>query len=198
MSKDYNYTPINRQRLDWTELEKRIHLKGFNLKSFSRELGYNINWFHSNRSRDTLVKNRDIVTICMILECTEDDIIRKPEPEPEPELVVEEVPKVPEVVTSGNDEDFRQWIRDAYMQLHKDNLAIIEAIRTSSIDKVNMLVCLNNNTNQLCKLPGYSSSFYILRRMLWNIPKKTRCCFAKYPRIILSNVIGVKKSAINE
>ena len=149
-----NYTPVYKARVNWDLIVDRLKEKGYSAHSFSMDMGYNRNWISVNKLRNAEIKKRDILCIASMLDLEPEDIIIVPEPEPEPEPIVEEpvVEEVPDAVSTSFDPEFQQWIKDAYMQLHKDNLAIIEAIRSSSTDKVNMLVCLNNNINQLRKL----------------------------------------------
>ena len=103
---------------------------------------------HANRQLDLPKVNY----ICFLLGIQPDDI-RYVEPEPEPEPEVIEIPEIDhEIIPVATDDEFHQWIKDAYMQLHKDNLHIAQVQSEAAEQLGKLLVEINNNLVRLRKL----------------------------------------------
>lgn len=137
--------------IDYDKFMPIVKKHGYpNIYAFSSACGHSRNWLNENRRHKRPMPEPQLKYICYMLDGVDPEEFRYVEPEPE----VIEVPKVDHDIlpVSTDDSDFQQWVKDAYMFLHKDNLNIIAAQRESAEQLSKILVEINNNLVRLRKI----------------------------------------------
>ena len=139
--------------IDYDKFIPIIQKHGYqNIHAFSEACGYSRNWLTENCRHKRPMPEPKLKYICYMLDGVDPEEFRYVEPEPEPEVI--EVPEIDHDIlpVSTDNSDFQQWVKDAYMFLHKDNLNIIAAQRESAEQLSKIFVEINNNLVRLRKI----------------------------------------------
>lgn len=155
--------------VDYDKLGHILNDRGLKWGDVSIMAGWSRNWLDENRRKNRPITEAKVRYLCYTLGIELEDI-RYVEPEPVvEESIPERVPEMPVVdsasanalkaainsihgLTAVNNSEFQQWIKDAYLQLHKDNLKIVESQEESTKQLCRILTEVNNNLAKLRKM----------------------------------------------